>query len=349
LIWVVSLVVVGGVAWLAARAAFTPPQAPQDELPAATYTVAEASIGASLPVTVQVSWATHPLAAGSLSGMVTAINLPDSRVVQAGDVLLSVDLRPVVVAQGSVPAFRDLTVGVSGDDVRQLQGFLQAGGYLKTAPDGKFQASTAAAVRAWQQALGVQRTGVVRAGDVLFVASLPARVVFDDGVVVGAVIAPGQPILSVVDNSPVFQAVVGANMSSSVVPKTGQQVSVSSPDGGVTWQATIGQVTSGALGGYSATLVAAHGDGPVCADQCALFAYTSGGLMVAGTLDVSPVVTGPSVPLAAVGTAPDGSRFVLRPDGTRVTVTVVGGDASRLIVDGVQVGDVVQLFAETPK
>jgi len=280
--------------------------------------------------------------------MVTGIDLPTSGVINAGDVLMSVDLRPVVVAQGSVPAFRDLGVGVSGDDVRQLQGFLQAGGYLRGAPDGKFQAATAAAVRAWQKALGVEATGVVRAGDVVFVASLPAHVVFADGVIVGAVISPGQPILSVVDEAPVFQATVSANTSSTVVPTSGQQVSVSSPDGSVTWQAVVGQVTPGTLGGYAANLAAADG-GPVCADQCGLFAYTPGGLMVSGTLVVSPTVTGPAVPLAAVGTAPDGSRFVLRQDGSKAVVSVVGGDASMLIVDGVQVGDVVQLFAEAPQ
>ena len=346
LVWVVSLVVVGGVVWLAARATFMPPRVSQDQLPAATFVVADASIGASLPVSVSVSWGTQPLAAGSLSGMVTAISLPDSGVIDAGDVLLSVDLRPVVVMQGSVPGFRDLSVGVSGDDVRQLQTFLNAKGFLKTQPDGKFQASTAAAVRAWQAMLGVTRTGVVRAGDVLFVASLPAHVVFNDGVVVGAVITPGQPIVSVVDDAPTFQAMIGSNMSSGVTPKTGQQASVMSPDGGVTWDASVTQVTSGATGGFTVTLESPSG-GPVCGGQCDLLTYTPGGLMVNGMLIVSPTVSGPAVPLAAVGTAPDGSRFVVRADGTRVTVDVRGGDGSRLIVDGVQAGDVVQLFAET--
>ena|GEM_PF-152405 len=335
LVWLVSLVVVAGVAWWAARATFTPPQVSEEQLPPATYTVAEASIGASLPVTVTVTWGTHPLAAGSLSGMVTAINLPTSGIVKAGDVLLSVDLKPVVVAQGSVPAFRELSAGVSGDDVRQLQAFLQAAGYLDAKPDGQFRSATADAVCAWQEALKVDCTGVVQASDILFVAPLPARVVFDDAVVVGAVISPGQPILSVVNDTPMFQAAIGANTSSAVVPQSGQSVTVSSPDSAVTWQATVAQVSPTTLGGYTASLTGAKG-GPVCADQCDLFSYTPGGLMVNGTLVVSPVITGPAVPLAAVGTAPDGSRFVLHQDGTRATVTVRGGDASLLIVDGVQ-------------
>ena len=345
LVWVVSLVVVAGVAWWAARATFVPPQVSSEERPPATYVVTEASIGASLPVTVSVSWQTQPLAAGSLSGMVTAINLPDSGVIEAGDVLLSIDLAPVVVAQGSIPAFRDLGTGASGDDVRQLEEFLNAEGYLKAEPDGKFQAATAAAVREWQGALGVERSGVVRAGDILFVASLPAHVVLGEAVVVGAVISPGQPVLSVVDDAPVFQALVGGNLSSGVTPKAGQAVSVSSPDGAVTWEATVAQVRPEGVGASTAVLAGPQG-GPVCADQCGLLAYSPGGMVVSGTLIVSPIISGPALPLAAVGTAPDGSRFALRPDGTRVAVVVRGGDASRLIVDGVEAGEVVQLFAE---
>ncbi|MDR0283611.1 MAG: hypothetical protein LBI33_01775, partial [Propionibacteriaceae bacterium] len=136
LVWGVSLVVVAGVAWVAARAAFVPPQVVEEELPPATAVVAEASIGASSPVTVSVTWETHPLAAGSLAGMVTVVSLPESGVINAGDVVLSVDLRPVVVVPGAVPAFRDLGVGTSGDDVRQLQAFLNTQGCLKAAPDG---------------------------------------------------------------------------------------------------------------------------------------------------------------------------------------------------------------------
>ena len=343
LIWTVSLILVAAVAWLAARATFMPPQVPQVELPPATYVVEEASIGASLPVTVSVTWGAHSLMAGSLSGMVTAINLPDSGVIDVGDVLLSVDLQPVVVAQGAVPAFRDLDVGANGDDVRQLQVFLNVEGYLKGQPDGKFGMATAAAVRAWQKVLGVDSTGIVRAGNILFVASLPAHVVFNDDVVVGAVISPGQPILSIVDDVPVFQTTIGSNMQ--VVPQVGQQVSISSPDGDVTWEAKVTEVRPDLGGGTIAVLGPAQ-DGPVCADQCALLPYSPDGLMVSGILVVSNPVTGPAVPLAAVGTAPDGSRYVVLEDGTRAAVTVRGGDASRLIVDGVEVGDVVRLFAE---
>lgn len=348
LAWLLSLVLVAGVAWWAAWATFRPPQVLDEALPPPTYTVTQASIGASLPVMVSVTWPTRSLAAGSLSGMVTAIDLPESGMIETGDVLLSVNLRPVVVMPGSVPAFRDLGVGMTGDDVRQLQDYLRAAGYLATAPDGKFQAATAAAVRAWQAALGLERTGLVQAGDVLFVASLPARVVLDDAVAVGAVISPGQPILSVVDDAPVFQVAMTSNTGSSLVPRSGQSASVSSPDGAVVWDAAVAQVRAEALGGYTAVLTAPPG-GPVCADQCDVLKYAPDGLILSGTLVVSPEVTGPAVPLAAVGTASDGSRFVLREDGTRLPVTVLGGDASRLIVDGVAVGEVVQLFAEAPR
>lgn len=59
--------------------------------------------------------------------------------------VVEVSGRPVIVLRGSVPGYRDLTVGDSGSDVRQLQSALRACGY-RIAVDGELGAATAAAV-----------------------------------------------------------------------------------------------------------------------------------------------------------------------------------------------------------
>jgi peptidoglycan hydrolase-like protein with peptidoglycan-binding domain len=72
---------------------------------------------------------------------------------------------------GTVPAYRALSSGLEGTDVRQLQRNLLAlgfddGGDLEVT--GEFDADTAEAVRDWQEDLGLDRTGVVEVGDVVF-------------------------------------------------------------------------------------------------------------------------------------------------------------------------------------
>ncbi len=88
-----------------------------------------------------------------------------------GDVLYEVDDRPVVLMIGEMPAYRALSSGDEGLDVRQLQRNLLAlgfddGGDLEVT--GEFDSDTAEAVRDWQEDLGLDRTGVVELGDVAF-------------------------------------------------------------------------------------------------------------------------------------------------------------------------------------
>lgn len=81
--------------------------------------------------------------------------------------------RPLYLMYGATPAYRNMTVGLEGPDVGQLEqnladlGFGDAEGFEV---DGVFDDHTAAAVRRWQQATGQHIDGVVGTADVLFVA-----------------------------------------------------------------------------------------------------------------------------------------------------------------------------------
>lgn len=133
-----------------------------------------------------------------LAGTVTW--LPRSgRVVRAGGVLLEVDTAPVVRLDGTVPAWRALGPGATdGVDVRQLERALRDLGYADDydlAVDRTWTWATTEAVEDWQEDLGVEATG-----------SLPlGTVVFTDGdlrvsgrlVEVGDRVAPGTAVLEV--------------------------------------------------------------------------------------------------------------------------------------------------------
>ena len=118
-----------------------------------------------------------------LGGVVTW--LPQAgEVVRPNQRLFSLDLTPVILMDGGVPASRTLARGVTnGADVRQLKSDLVALGYD---PEGQitidehFDAATTAAVKRWEAAHGLPEDGQVQLGRIVFlrgaqrVASVPA-------------------------------------------------------------------------------------------------------------------------------------------------------------------------------
>jgi membrane fusion protein, multidrug efflux system len=128
---------------------------------------------------------------------VTALAAEGQRV-EPGDVLFSIDGRPSVLLTGTQPAFRELGEGVDdGADVAQLEENLVALGFADDdlAVDEHFDAETAAAVQAWQEALGVDPTGRTELGDIVF-ASAPATVAASHAAV-GDPVSPGAHVLDV--------------------------------------------------------------------------------------------------------------------------------------------------------
>jgi hypothetical protein len=105
-----------------------------------------------------------------LSGTITW--LPDvGQVITPGHRLFNVDGHPVVLLDGTHPAYRSLeSTDNDGDDILQLNANLVDLGYN---PDGivvddEWQAATTAGVKELQKALGVEENGTLSLGDVVF-------------------------------------------------------------------------------------------------------------------------------------------------------------------------------------
>lgn len=99
-------------------------------------------------------------------GVITSVGVKAGETIDVGDVLASVAGRPVIYLPGQFPAYRDLTVGDQGPDVRQLQEGLQRIG-LGLGGDslGSFGPGTAAAVIRCYSVRGYSATPVaVREG-----------------------------------------------------------------------------------------------------------------------------------------------------------------------------------------
>jgi hypothetical protein len=83
--------------------------------------------------------------------------------VGCGDVLYRVDDKPVLLLCGTVPAYRDLSKGAVGNDVRQLNRNLHVRG-----AGGAFTSKTENALRALQRRKGVHVTGALGLDDAVF-------------------------------------------------------------------------------------------------------------------------------------------------------------------------------------
>ena len=148
----------------------------------------------------------------------------------------------LAVMYGSTAVYRTMTVGLEGDDVRQLEENLADLGYADGegfSVDGVFDDATAVAVSDWQRATGQDADGMVGVADVVFVAG-PVRIgLWSQGVEVGQQLAVGASLASLT----VIETPVDGRMSTTqrvvaLVPLSdrdlvseGISVSVELPDG----------------------------------------------------------------------------------------------------------------------
>lgn len=345
--WGAVLLVVGLLGgWALSRILSPPP----DVLESPRYTVVTAEQGTvaqTLRLNTSAVWEADAELANQVAGTVTSIHLVDGTTMGPGALLYTVDLRPVVVAAGPVPAFRDLSWGDHGADVAQVQGMLAALGYAPGDPDGVFDAAVNSAVRAWQRDLGVAVDGVVRRGDLVFVPALPARLALAPEVAVGAVLVGGEPTVRVLPAAPVFSITLPENQARLVTH--GMRVDISFDDG--SWSAVVTELTVDGSGSPLARLGGVDG-GPICTEDCVHVPYGTA-VVLPSLIHVVPEVEGVTVPAAAVVTAADGGTGVVLESGEFRPVTVLTGASGLVVVEGIEAGTRVrtpgELALEAPR
>ncbi len=190
-------------------------------------------------------------------GTYTAVSAAGS-VAGLGQVLYRVDGAPVVLLYGRVPAYRSLSVGMTGADVRQLNRDLVTLGYATQAElgpsSGYFSLGTAYALERLQARLGVTQTGSLSLGQAVF---LPSAVrVTADTATLGGPAAPGSLAVTATSITPQVTIALDPALQSQVKP--GNTVTVTLPDqhttpGVVTMVGTV--ASSGSRGAASAPTV----------------------------------------------------------------------------------------------
>jgi hypothetical protein len=167
---------------------------------------------------------------GHAAGTVTALREPGTVVVR-GDPLYWLDGKPVTLMYGRLPMWRPLDArSEDGPDVEQLERNLVALGYDpygSISVDEAWGPATTAAVKRWQEDLGLAETGAVEPGRIAFLPG--ARRVGQPKTTVGALLQPGAEVM---DTSSIERVVtVDLDADDQSLVAEGDRVSVELPDG----------------------------------------------------------------------------------------------------------------------
>jgi peptidoglycan hydrolase-like protein with peptidoglycan-binding domain len=330
---VLSLTLLGTGYWAGSNAVVPPTLAVRSPT-TLTYRIDNGTVASSTRVTVSASWIAAQTITIGRSGVVTSVVHRAGDVAKVGDVVATVDLEPVVVANGSVPAFRALGEGASGPDVQQLQQMLTKLGLYQGTTGGEFDAATIAATKRWQHSLGVKETGRVPMGALVFVDGLPARLQVRPAV--GDHILPDTASLIVYEDAPRFSSMLGPSERDGVA--LGAKVSIDGP-GGAEWAGSVDSVTPTNDGHFEVAI-----GGSPCGATCDVLPVDETASLN-GTVELVPPVAGPVVPTSALTLEPSGKLAIRLADGGVRVVEVVAKADGFAVVSGVSAGTVILLPA----
>jgi hypothetical protein len=205
-------------------------------------TVTRGSLSQQTQVNGTLGYAGSYTVLGQAHGRVTWLPAV-GQVIAQGQVLYQVDEAPVVLLYGTTPAWRTLAAGataadVTGNDVAELNHDLVALGYVhKAAVDSawdQFNWATTAGVQKLQEHLGVDHSGTLSLGEVVF---LPAAARVTTLQATPGAPATG-PVLHASSTARTVGVALDVDLQSEV--KAGNQVTITLPDGST----TPGRVTS---------------------------------------------------------------------------------------------------------
>jgi hypothetical protein len=173
------------------------------------------------------------------SGAQTFTWLPQAgQTIRQGQMLYGANETPVVLLYGSVPAYRDLSEGMTGGDVTELNADLVKLGYATAAALGPvsgwdyFSSETAYALGLLQAHLGLTQTGTLPLGQAVFLPGAIRVTGLGTGVVPGAPATAGSVVLTAGSLTPVVTVDLDASLQTEMA--VGNKVSVTLPDGSVT-------------------------------------------------------------------------------------------------------------------
>lgn len=341
----IGALVAAAVAW-AWLVVTRPTEDPLEKVQFTHVEVVQGEVGSSATFSTVAEWTPIQAGVNRAVGVVTDEGVAAGTEVTQGSTLYTVDLRPIVIGSGLVPMFRDVGANMSGADVKQVQQLLTDLGFYSGPVTGEAGTGTARSIRAWQKSLRVEQTGVVKAGDVIFVQTLPTRVVLDTNLIFrGASLVAGEAVLSVLSASPTFQiSVTGAQAS--MMP-AGTRVEVIAPEGDI-WEGVTGEQVRDEQAGVVKVRLTGQDGSPVCRDQCHQVPVT-GQVSLTARVVITETVAGLVVPSSALVSGADGQLAVINEQGMRQSVELIASARGMSVIEGVDEGTRVRVPGEEEK
>ncbi|MBP3222405.1 MAG: peptidoglycan-binding protein [Actinomycetaceae bacterium] len=347
---VVSIIILLMLAFLAGKSTVSSVQSSETEKSATLWTVKNESIGSS--IRLQASVKSHYTTSNAIGvdGLITSIDNVNSFVLP-GDILVSVNLRPVVVAQGDIPLFRSLKDGDTGKDVVQLRKFLCSLGHGKCSTNDVYDSALYSMVKKWQKKLGIEQTGIVEPGDIVYVPSLPARVVMDSKYAIGANISAQDQIFSYSNND--LQMLLTVKEEQLSLLETGNKIHIDNFDD---VDAYVGELEKSHTSSADeveeenmyVNIVDIQGKG-ICEsynDVCVEILNGADSSRVLVSVENIPEQKGLAVPVMAINTDARGQTYVVDESGKNIFVSVVASDSSLSIVEGIDEGIKIYLYED---
>lgn len=321
---------VGWAAQLVGRATAAPPASPDFT----TVVSHPGSVGLDVPIRVSIDWRVSAVVRNQAAGVITSIDIDDSAKVSSGQQLYSVDLHPVVIAEGATPMFRDLEEGTVGPDVRQLQSMLRSLGFLELPADGIFGPRTVQAVREWQAERMQEPTGVVLLGAIAFVSQTPSVVSLDkDSIALGAAVSGGEEAIRVTSPDPELSASLARDQFVDIA--VGSTVTIPTPEGD--WHGEIGALSHQGDGNLKAVLRQSKRSS--CGLECPFTVSSSDAI---GSITVVPRAEGVIVPTAAIMTR-GSTALVVDREGSEHLVEILASADGESAISGLRAGTVVRI------
>jgi peptidoglycan hydrolase-like protein with peptidoglycan-binding domain len=221
-------------------------------LPPATGKITRQTLVDTQTETGELDYGDATTLTGRLAGTVTALPAVGSTL-RLGEALARVDNAPIVLLYGALPAYRALSPGTRGADVKQFERNLYALGYRGFTVDDYYSAATVTAVKTWQHDLGLLRTGTVELGRISY-APGPIRVDAQKAGL-GEAVQPGIGLLTYTGTS--MMASVKLDGTDKRLARTGVAVSLQLP-GGQQVTGKVVKIQTGTAGadGTAKTIVA---------------------------------------------------------------------------------------------
>lgn len=314
--------------------------APSSELP--TTTVDTSRGGGGLPTGSRPSAggtsnaSTSNPSSAAVTQTITSIIAANTPVLN-GSVLYTVDGSPVVDLDGALPAWRSMSTSSSdGADIAQLEAALVALGYdpeQAVTVDAHFDSATRNMVKAWQRGLGLEQSGDVPLGSVVFLPSGTTVATADK--VVGDAVGEGDALLTVAGSNQQVVIPVPTGDEAAVIP--GLAVKIGSVEG------TVSRLRSANRNGIVSVEAVIVPSEPVQA--------SGNGSTVKVTLTVTEGADALIIPAEALASRLDGHYAVAvqAADGSRswVNVELVGVSGGDIAIsgDGIEAGTTVLLPA----